>query len=213
MSAEMSNDIAPDHLAKWHAVTREYLFATSLDASIDGNRKEESYRIEEGLPYPSSHGRNTRSMLLSWAFRALLHLQRRATKGETDPLKALEKAFQLQVSFIAKYPSVPGRLLAWYAQTGDVRVRSRIEGCIAEYEARVFRLISQAQHQGLVSANIDVRAAATLFVGLLQGMALRTSVSLSRPEILLREAAIVFPAFINGLSTDTARPLLPIGQT
>lgn len=212
MSTEKSNDFVPEHLAKWHAVTREYLLSTSLDASIDGNRKEESFRPEEELPYPISHGRNTRSMLLSWAFRALLHLQRRATRGEPDPLKALEKAFQLQVSFIAKYPSVPGRLLAWYAQTGDVRVRSRIQGCIAEYEARVFRLISQAQHQGLISANIDVRAAAALFVGLLQGMALRTSVSLSRPEILLREAAIVFPAFINGLSTSIARPSLQIGK-
>lgn len=205
--SEAVNDFIPEHLAKWRAVTQDYLFTPSGKPSANDGYPGDGHATEEALPYPFSRGCNTRAMLLSWAYRALLHLLRRATQSEQNPLRALEKAFHLQVSFIAKYPSVPGKLLAWYAQTGDLRVRSRIQGCITRYEARVARLISQAQRQGLISANIDAQTAAKLFVGILQGIALRTSASLSRPDLLLREVSIVFPAYISGLNLGAAQQM------
>lgn len=212
MCADQANDFVPEHLEKWRTVTRDYLFSPSgTMPGTDNNGSGPSEK--EALPYPASRGRNSRAILLSWTYRALLHLLRRATQSEQNPLKVLENAFHLQVSFIAKYPSVPRRLLAWYARTGDVRVRSRIQSCITQYEARVSRLISQAKYQGLVSSNIDAQTAATLFVGMLQGMVLRTSASLSQPDMLLREASIAFPVYLNGIGVGAEQPPAAFGET
>ncbi len=193
MSVNDANDFVPEHLARWRKVTCEYLFAPMTgDAS----------RIEPATPamlQPALQDRGSRSVLLSWAQRALLHLLRRATQSEENPLRALESAFYFQMSFMAKYPAVPRTLMAWYAQTGDSRVRTRIDGAIGHYESRLARLIGKAKQQGLVGAAIDAGTAASLLVGMIQGLALRMNAGLSRPETLLREATTAFPVYLDGI--------------
>lgn len=219
MSPNKANDFLPEHLAKWRKITREYLFAPIKPPSTssgpgavsplpDGERcRPETTGMatrrekiaEETLLHPASQGRSTRSVLLSWARRALLHLLRRATQQEEDPLMALENAFYFHVSFMAKHPAVPRMILAWHSQTGDARVRSRIQRAIGHYESRLARLIGRAKRQGLVKPTIDAQTAASVFVGMIQGLILRMNADLIRPEMLLREAETAFPVFLDGI--------------
>lgn len=226
MSTDDANDFIPEHLAKWRKITREYLFAPieSLGASSgphavsllpDGKRfgPETAGTVvrvagtaEKTLFQSASPSRSSRAVLLSWACRALLHLLRRATQHEENPLTALESAFFFHVSFMAKHPSVPRLILAWHSQTRDARVRSRIQGVIGHYESRLARLIGKAKRQGLVRSSIDVQTAASVFVGMIQGLVLRMNADLSRPEMLLREAATAFPVYLDGIR-DTSAPV------
>lgn len=219
MSTDEANDFIPEHLAKWRKITRAYLFAPKelLGASSgpgtvsllpDGKRfgpdtagtvVRSAETTEETLSHPASQARSSRAVLLSWACRALLHLLRRAAQHEENPLTALESAFYFHVSFMAKHPSVPGMILAWHSQTGDARVRSRIQGAIGHYESRLARLIGKAKRQGLVRPTIDARMAAGVFVGMIQGLMLRMNADLSRPEMLLREAATAFTVYLDGI--------------
>lgn len=159
---------------------------------------------DETLLHPVSQVGTSMPVLLSWAYRALLHLLRRATRHQDNPLEALESTFYFHVSFLAKHPSVPTMIMTWHSQTRDARVRSRIEGAIAHYESRLARLIGKAKHQGLVRPTINAQAAAGAFVGMIQGLALRMRVDLGRPELLLREAAAEFPVYLDGIRNTSA---------
>ncbi|OHC72268.1 MAG: hypothetical protein A3H93_06675 [Rhodocyclales bacterium RIFCSPLOWO2_02_FULL_63_24] len=222
MNVDEADHFLTEDLAKWLKVTREYLFGpmpgagSSRDAVSllpEGKRFSPSLRsapvrwteiAEETLPHPASQTHSTRAVLLSWAFRALLHLLRRATQDEKAPLAALESAFYFHVSFMAKHPTVSRTILARYSQTRDVRVRARIEAAIGHYESRLARLFCKAKHQGLVRSTVDVETAASVFVGMIQGLMLRMNADLIRPGMLLRDAATTFPVYLDGICVAPA---------
>jgi hypothetical protein len=198
MNVNESGHFDPECLAKWLKVSREYLLAPP----------EESRCVATGegpLRRQAAQDPGGRSRLLSWAQRALSHLLRRASRGEENPLKALESGLYFHVSLMAKYPSLPATILGWYLQTTDARVRARIGGVIGHYETRLSRLIARAKQQGLVKQGIDARAAAAVLVGLIQGLALRMNAGISRPETLMLEATSVFPAYLDGIRASPAQ--------
>lgn len=206
MSVDEAGRFDPAHLDKWRKATHTYLAGPLAELRSDD-------AVEETARHTVPQVRGDRSVLLSWAHRALLHLLRRATQAEENPLKVLESGLYFHVSLMAKYPTVPLTILAWYAQTNDARVRLRIRGAIDHYEKRLSRLIDRAKQQGLVKSNVDARTAAGVLVGFIQGLALRMNVGISRPETLLREAATVFPAYLDGIRTPVAPfPTGPVFQ-
>ncbi len=192
MNVDEAGPFVPEHLAKWLKVTRGYLLAP-----LSGSQHAEEAEVAQG--HPAVQGQGGRGVLLSWALRALLHLAKRAAHGEDDPLKALESGIYFHVSLMAKHPSVPVTILDWYSQTGDARVRSRIRSAIGHYEKRLTRLIGQAKEQGLVKASVDAPKAAGVLVGMIQGLALRMHAGISQPDMLLQEAATVFPVYLDGI--------------
>jgi len=198
VSDDGPHDIPAAHLAAWRRVTIAYL-------SAPGGTIPASALAEEALPHPVSRKRIGRGVLLSWAYRALLHLLGRAARLEESPLKTLESAFRLQVAFMAKHPAVPMKLLAWYAQTDDPRARRRIRQAIGRYESRISRLIQLAKQKGQVDSNIDVPTAAALFVGMVQGLVLRMNAGLSHPSRLPREATDAFAVYLRGIG-DAGAP-------
>lgn len=199
MNDDQTSRLRPEHLAKWLQRSREYLFAPRADS---GNVE----MIESTTRHPVSQFHCSRSVLLSWAHQALAHALKRGAQGEENPLKALERGFYFQVSLMAKHPSVPLTLLAWYSQTADARVRSRIRSTIERHEKRLSRLIGLAQQQGLVRPNVDAQSAAAALVSLIQNLARGMSAGTRRPELLLRDAAAAFPVYLDGiLAVPTSR--------
>ena len=198
MNINETGRLDPEHLAQWRQATHEYLFAP-----LTGSRCTDA--TEETPRHPVAQGRGGRGVLLSWARRALLHLLKRAARGEENPLKALESGFYFHVALMAKHPSVPATILAWHAQTTDARIRSHIRSVIGHYEKRLSRLIGRAKQQGLVKPGVDAQTAAAVLVGLIQGLALRMSTGISQPEMLLRDAATVFPVYLDGILATPTR--------
>ncbi|MDK9704483.1 MAG: hypothetical protein OEL20_15220 [Sulfuritalea sp.] len=199
MNDDETSRLRPEHLAKWLQRSREYLLAPRADLS-------NVEVIESAMHHPVSQFHCSRSVLLSWAQRALAHALKRGVQGEANPLKALERGFYFQVSLMAKHPSVPLAILAWYSQTADARVRSRIRNTIGCHEKRLSRLIGRAQQQGLVRPNVDAISAAAALVGLIQNLVLGMSTGTKRPELLLRDAATAFPVYLDTiLAVPTSR--------
>ncbi len=197
MNVDGAGSFVPEHLVKWLKVTRGYLLAP-----LSGPQHVEEAEVAQG--HPAVQGQGGRGALLSWALRALLHLARRAAHDEDDPLKALESGIYFHVSLMAKHPAVPVTILDWYSKTGDARVRSRIRSAIGHYEKRLTRMIGRAKEQGMVKPSVDAPTAASVLVGMIQGLALRMHAGISQPDMLLQEAAAVFPAYLDGIRTAPA---------
>lgn len=85
----------------------------------------------------------------------LFWLMRETGRYGENALRELERAFYSHVSFIARHPDVPRRILSWSLQSTDARLRRRVEKVIAHYEFRVIRLITSGQKQGCIRADIE----------------------------------------------------------
>lgn len=183
------------HLAQWMSTTRQYLFA---DKPCTAN-------ATKGLLLVSaldSHG--AQDHFLSRARGDLMRLVKRTARRHQNPLQELEQAFKSQASFIAQHPDIPKRLLGWLSQNGDTRIRRRIQKVIDQYEARLCQMIGQAKTQGLIRDNIEPRTAASIFIGMIQSLALRMNADLYQRELMLREAFEGFAMYREGMASESS---------
>ena len=179
------------HLQAWLDTTRHYLFSDQAGLADAAGAT---------LPEPSlvSHGAQDR--FISRARGRLLRLMKQPAQRDRNPLLELERTFHRQAAFIARHPDVPRRLLGWMTQGSDSRIQRRIRKVIGHYESRISRLIARARQQGYVKADIDPHAAAGVFIGMIQNLALRLNLNQCQRERLLREAFDHFSLFRTGLA-------------
>lgn len=180
MNTDDTHTFKPAHLKKWLQTTRDYLFA---DAT-------EHVPHQPGL---DSHG--ARDRFVSRARGRLLRLMKHSVQRDRNPLLELERVFKVQAVFIARHPEIPGRLLEWMAQDRDSRIRRRIRKVIGHYESRIFRLVARARQQGAIKADIDPQAAAGVFIGMIQSLALGLNLNPGQRERVLHEAFDRFSLF------------------
>ena len=217
MRTEEVDKLKPEHLNRWWEVTRRYLFADletwsratrASDATTVSPLRCECGRSEtnmaarsvdaeqRALPPGRVDSQGGRDRYLSRVRHRLLRLVQDAAQSATHPLFQLERAFYAHVLFIALHPEVPRRLLSWSSRSNPFRIRRRIHKVIGHYELRISRLIVQGQQQGVIRAGIESHAAASFFVGMIQGLVRRMLADPFQPEILLQEAERVFPIYL-----------------
>lgn len=183
------------YLRTWLETTRDYLFSDPQDpaAATDGS-----------LPEPGLDSHGARDRFVARARGRLLRLMKHPDAPDRNPLLELERVFHLQAEFIARHPEVPGRLLGWLSQGGDSRIQRRIRKVIDHYESRICRLIARARQQGFLKAEVDPRAAAGVFVGMVQSLALSLKLNPCQRERLLREAFDHFSRFRTALTSGSS---------
>jgi AcrR family transcriptional regulator len=120
-----------------------------------------------------------------------------ATKGE-NPLDALEKMFFAHVSFIARHPAIPRMVFSDQLLRRDTRLKLLIQEILTGYEAKIAGLLGQAKAAGLARQDVDEDSAATLFIGMIQGLVLQSSIFGGRRS-LPEEAKKVFPIYLDGI--------------
>ena len=186
------NNFEHAHLEQWLETTRHYLFVDQEGLTDMAGKALLEARLD-------SHGAQGR--FISRARGKLLRLVKCVARHDQNPLQELERAFYFQASFVSRHPEVPKRLLGWLSQGSDIRIRRRIQMVIGHYESRLCQMIDQAKHQGLIRADIDPRTAASLFVGMIQGLALRMNANLRQRDLLLREAFEIFALYRAGMAS------------
>lgn len=191
MNTGDSNTFKQAHLRAWLETTRHYLFSDQ-EGLADAT--------DATLPEPSLDSHGAQDRFISRARGRLLRLMKHTAQRDRNPLLELERAFHLQAAFIARHPDVPKRLLGWMSQGSDSRIQRRIRKVIGHYESRISRLIAQARQQGYIKADIDPHAAAGIFIGMIQSLALRLNLNLCQRERLLREAFDHFSLFRAGMA-------------
>lgn len=187
MTSDSMSRFEQEHLKRWWETTRYYLFADM--ESLSGA----AVVAEDGWSPPQTDSHGGRKRFIARVRGRLLRSVKREWKS--DPLRELESAFQQQITFIAKHPDVPWRLLSWLTNEGDPSLQRRVRMLIDYYAARLAQIIARAQQQGLVRADIKPHAAAISLVGVIQGLVLRTHAAPHPKEWFLREAAEAFALY------------------
>lgn len=135
---------------------------------------------------------------INWVRRRLMSVVEAAAAHSEDPLEALEGIFLAHVSFIAKHPAIPRLVFSDYLLRRDVRLKQLIQEVITGYEAKIAGILAQAKAAGLARPDLDESSAATLFIGMIQGLALQWNI-FGGQRSLPEAAKKVFPIYLNGI--------------
>ncbi len=136
--------------------------------------------------------------VMQWVRARLMAVLGRAAAQGRDPLDALERMFRAHIDFIDGHPAIPRVLTSEHLHGRSPALRQLVTEILLAYEARVAGLLEAAKAAGLARADLDARAAATLYLGMIQGLVLQASILRDR-RTLADEATRTFPVFLQAV--------------
>ncbi|ABS25255.1 TetR/AcrR family transcriptional regulator [Anaeromyxobacter sp. Fw109-5] len=140
--------------------------------------------------------------VMEWVAERLLANVDRCTASTASPLAALEATFMGHVEFVARHPGVPRVLLAELQRAEDTAAKRTVHGLLRRYGERIRSLIEEGKERGEVAAVTDATAAATLFIGTIQGLVLSSLIS-GRPARLRAAAPGAFSIYRRGIGSTS----------
>ena len=112
--------------------------------------------------------------VVEWVSERLLSRIDRLAGAEPDPLAALEAMFLGHVDFVAEHPGVP-RMMIGQLQRAEMTPAKRLaQALMQNYATRLQRILLAAKSGGSLPADLDEAAAATLFLGMIQGLVVQS---------------------------------------
>lgn len=146
--------------------------------------------------------------VMQWVREQLMGVLGRAAAQGRDPLDALQRMFFAHIDFIANHPAIPRVLMSEHLHGRNAVLRELVTEIMLGYEAKIAGLLQDAQTQGMARADLDAHAAATLYIGMIQGLVLQTSI-LHGKRTLAAEAARTFPVFLQAIHQPPSRETTP----
>jgi AcrR family transcriptional regulator len=145
---------------------------------------------------------------MQWVRDRLMSVLGKAAQQGRDPLDALQRMFFAHIDFIASHPAIPRMLMSEHLHGRSALLRQLVTEIMLSFESRVADLLNHAKAQGLARADLDAHAAATLYIGMIQGLVLQTSI-LRDQRTLATEAARTFPIFLQAIRPSTHQGAIP----
>jgi TetR/AcrR family transcriptional regulator len=114
---------------------------------------------------------------MRWVRVTLLQRLQAASDQAGTPLDALCAMFSAHVEFVMAHPGVPRFIFHELQQPADSAAKHEVRAVLQGYRKLLLARLTQAIEQNLVSRDLDPEAAATSFIGLIQGLVLQSMLS------------------------------------
>ncbi|ODU42315.1 MAG: TetR family transcriptional regulator [Thiobacillus sp. SCN 63-374] len=141
--------------------------------------------------------------VMQWVREHLMSGLGRAAEQGHDPLDALQRMFFAHIAFITAHPVIPRILTSEQLHGRSTVLRRLVAETMLDYETKIATLLADARTQRQARADLDVHAAATLYLGMIQGLVLQASILRGQRTLVARtlatEAARAFPVFLEAL--------------
>jgi len=147
------------------------------------------------------HFPNKQAILLAtigWVEEHLLSALEAAAKEAGTPLDALQRVFFAHVGFVIAMPGVPRLIFNELQQAPDSPVKNGVRRLLERYRRLVSGLLVAAAAGGEVCATLDTGAAATLFIGTVQGLVMQSMLA-GNIAAMRAAAEQVFPIYLRGI--------------
>ncbi len=138
--------------------------------------------------------------VMDWVQQQLMARLAQAAQAAPTPLAALEAVFHAHVDFVAAHPGVPRLVFHELQQPAESKAKQAVRAMLAAYRKLLLGLLGQAVRTGELPAGLDREAAATLFVGVVQGLVMQSMMS-GKPAAMRGQAAPLFSLLLRGLRT------------
>jgi AcrR family transcriptional regulator len=135
---------------------------------------------------------------MTWVRERLLAKLDEAARAETSGVLALEAVFRAHVAFVIAHPGVPRIIFHELQQPADSPVKQEVRMLLQAYRQLLLVQIKGGMKSGELLAGVDPEAAATLFVGIVQGLVMQSMLT-GKPAAMKVQAEGVFAIYLRGI--------------
>lgn len=140
--------------------------------------------------------------VMEWVAERLLQRVDRAMQGVESPLLALEAVFMTHVEFVVAHPGVPRLLFGELQRAEETPAKRMARILIARYSQRLSELIEAGKSRGELALDVETAAAATAFIGTIQGLVMQSLLSGKVDQIRVAAPA-AFAIYLRGIRNST----------
>lgn len=124
-----------------------------------------------------------RLAVVEWIETQLLGELAAAQDAAPDAVAALAAMFMAHVRFALNYPGAPRLIFAELQEPESSPIRQGVRGIMQHYRRKLGEVIAAAREGRLIRADVDVAAAASLFLGAIQGLVIQSLLGAGEREI------------------------------
>lgn len=129
--------------------------------------------------------------------RLLLKLDEAAQAGHSA-VQGLEAVFRAHVAFVAAHPGAPKIIFHELQQPVNSPVKLEVRALLQTYRQQLLALFRAGIKSGQLPAGLDQEAAATLFVGIVQGLVMQSMLT-GKSSAMKAQADSVFALYLRGI--------------
>lgn len=137
---------------------------------------------------------------MAWVAECLLARIDHAARGVESPLVAMEAMFMSHVEFVVEHPGVPRMMFGELQRAELTPAKRMVQTLIQHYGERLQYLIKKGKTSGELSQALDNEAAATLFIGTIQGLVMQSLLA-GDVKRMRRDAPRVFAIYRRGIGS------------
>ncbi len=149
------------------------------------------------------HFPNTEAILqavMGWVANRLMARVEKAVQAEPSPLAALESIFMTHVEFIIEHPGIPRMLFSELQRARETVPKQMVQTLIQRYGEHLTGLLDEGKACGELDIGLDSDAAATLFIGTIQGLVIQSLLA-GDVELIRHDAPVVFEIYKRGIGS------------
>lgn len=137
----------------------------------------------------------------AWVDHALSKALLQAAGDHAHPLDALRAMFDAHVEFVICHPGVPRFIFHELQQPDATATKRQVALLLQRYRHLLVTLLDNARSEGNASTSLDCDAAATLFIGMIQGLVMQSMLA-GKVEQLREAGARTFPVYLAGITAQ-----------
>jgi TetR/AcrR family transcriptional regulator len=142
------------------------------------------------------------------AHQTLLGRLHTAAASQALPLAALRAVFLAHVAFVVEHPGVPRVIFQELQHAQDTPLKARVRLLMQDYRELLGDLLQRARKAKAMAPDVDLQAAAVLFIGTVQGLVMQSLLS-DQPGAMARQAPAVYALFEQALTAPPSRAKRP----
>lgn len=145
--------------------------------------------------------------VMNWVARNLMARIDRAAENVTSPTGQMEAMFLAHIAFVADHPGAPRMLFGELQGARQTPAKRLAQSLMKQYAARLRNTLADGKACGELRDDLDVEAAATLFIGTIQGLVMQSLIAGDMGK-MRADAPHVFAIYLHGISKarDTMQP-------
>ncbi|MCF3595445.1 TetR/AcrR family transcriptional regulator [Rhodobacteraceae bacterium LMO-12] len=137
--------------------------------------------------------------VMKWVAERLMARVEKAGEGIESPLERMQAMFLAHVDFVAEHPGAPRMLFGELQGSKATPAKRLARAILKQYAARLNELIEDGKARGELRADLDTSAAATLFIGTIQGLVMQALISGDMSN-MTEDAPRVFAIYRRGIA-------------
>jgi len=115
--------------------------------------------------------------VIEWVTQRMLARVEAASRTAKSPLEALETIFMAHIESHVRHAGVPRIIFGELQRAEDTLAKRIVRKFMGQYVEKLQAFIEQGKVAGEIDREVDAKAAATMFVGMIQGLVVQSLVS------------------------------------